>query len=446
MTSITSRLFQSRRTPLRTSLHTSLRTLGVICQRIVPLILLALTAITTSSCSDESPVEAQRFSLRVQVRYPATYFQTGADSAAVQIRNAETGIVENAVTSSNGEARFTNLLPGRYDVTARRPLTASQVLTLTGNRTEQGLQLNAALSGFRLLSASDSVATLTLSGSPVGNLVIKEVYWTGSTTRNGVRYFSDQFYEIYNNSTDSIYTDSLCIADVWGASGSSGGNFQPTDFRNDSANVYLSTIWMIAGTGRERLLLPGQSIVIAQDGINHRADTAFTGVQNRTVDLSNADWETFNLRDDGRDTDSPVPNMTRVYYNGGFDWNVNANGPAIVIFKAFPTMLTDSVRIPSSPTLRPRIRMPNTRIIDACEALQNAGSRDFKRIPTALDAGFQFAGLQQPPGAPNGAPYSSESMRRKVVRRVGTRAVLQDFNNSTDDFDVINPPTPKLLP
>jgi hypothetical protein len=392
-------------------------------------------AMKLSSCQS-SPSEAQTFSLTVRVLYPSNYAQTAASGATVRVRNIESGTRDSAVTNAAGEARFSRLLPGTYEISASRRLSTSEAQTLTGFAVEQNL--NAVLTGFVLRSAADSVVTLRLAGSPVGNLVIKECYWTGSTTRSGGTYFSDQFHEIYNNSTDTIFVDSLCIADVYGPAGQINPGTRPTEFQNDPNNVYVNSIWMIPGTGRQRPLAPGQSIIIAQDGINHRADTAFAGVENRTVDLSRADWETFNERPDNRDADSPtVPNLVRVYFTGGFDWLVPVFGPGIVIFKAYPNMLADSVRVPgSSPAFAPRIRIANSRIIDAFEALQNPQSGNFKRIPAALDAGF----------VSTSDTYSSKSARRKLARRVGTRVILQDTNNSGNDFDIITPPTPRQLP
>ncbi len=397
--------------------------------------LVSVAAMQFSSCQN-SPTEAQTFPLTVRVQFPANYAQSAAAGATVRVRNVESGNRDSAITNASGEARFSRLLPGTYEITASRVVPATEAQSLTGFSVEQNL--NAVRTGFALRSTADSVVTLQLAGSPVGNLVIKECYWTGATTRSGGLYFSDQFHEIYNNSTDTIFVDSLCIADVYGPSGQINPGTQPTEFRDDRNNVYVSSIWMIPGTGRQRPLAPGQSIIIAQDGINHRADTAFVGVENRTVDLSRADWETFNERPDNRDADAPnVPNLTRLYFTGGFDWLVPVFGPGIVIFRAFPNMLADSVRIPGAPpTFPPRIRIPNARIIDAFEALQNPQSSGFKRVPTALDAGF----------VSTSDTYSSKSGRRKFARRVGTRIILQDTNNSGNDFDIITPATPKQLP
>jgi hypothetical protein len=78
-------------------------------------------------------------------------------------------------------------------------------------------------------------------------------------------------------------------------------------------------------------------------------------------------------------------------------------------------------------------RVPVALVIDAFEALQNGNSGSFKRVPASLDGGFLFAS----------GTYTSQSARRKVATTIGTRRVLQDTNNSANDFTMITPPTPR---
>ena len=74
-------------------------------------------------------------------------------------------------------------------------------------------------------------------------------------------------------------------------------------------------------------------------------------------------------------------------------------------------------------------------VIDAFEALKDAGSGSFKRIPVALDAGFVFASNT----------YTAESFRRKTRTTINGRRVLQDTNNSTNDFELLTKPSPKAF-
>jgi hypothetical protein len=404
----------------------------------VSLSALLLTLYWLVGCKSADPVPT--VTVQVNVTYPATYNQPAAAGARVTLTNTADASSTTALADASGRATFAEMLPGTYNVAATRSLTDAEAQTLTG--IGQRLELNASQNAVVIMEMPNPRAIdLRLSGSRLGNLVIKEVYYTGSKTAAGGNYFSDQFVEIYNNSTDTLFLDGLCIADAYGVSGLINATNRPTEFSSSSLtagtfqqNVYASSVWRIPGTGRQRPLAPGRSVVIAQDGVNHRAADLNP---NSPVDLSGADWETFNERPDGRDADAPnVPNLERLYFTGGFDWLLPVFGPGLIIFRTDNFDALDRVAIPgAAATILPRIRVPNNLVIDAFEALQNSTSRDFKRIPTALDAGFVFAD----------DTYNMQSMRRKTASTIGTRRVLQDSNNSTNDFEKIARPTPKAF-
>lgn len=390
---------------------------------------IATVAVVAVACSDAT--EARTYTVAVRVQYPANYASSGAAGARVVLRNTQTTRADTVLADTAGIARFLRVVPGTYDVLASRALTAAEAQALTGIAAQT--QLNAQRTAQSLLTEPTAPITLQLAGTRLGDLVIKEVYFTGSATPSGGTYFSDQFIELYNNSTDTLYLDSLFIGDAFGNSGQINPTSQPTPFNTDAGSVYLSNVWMIPGTGRQRPLAPGASILIAQDGINHRTDA--NGNANSPVDLSTAEWESFNERPDNRDLDAPgVPNLSRIYFTGGFDWLLTVFGPAVVIFRAPTFESLEQVPIPNS-TLPPRIRVPNARIIDGFEALQNGTSGSYKRLTAAVDAGFVFAS----------GTYTSQSARRRTAAVINGRRVLQDTNNSGNDFEVITPPTPRVF-
>jgi hypothetical protein len=392
--------------------------------------LAALTLLALAACGD-SATEVRTFPITVRVEYPASYGQSIAAGARVILASTERSTADTATTDASGAATFSRVVPGTYQVSASRALTADEAFALTGQRT--AAQLNAAATAQPLLSAPATPLTLRLAGTPLGGLVIKEVYYAGSPTPSGGTYFSDQFVEVYNNSTDTLYLDSLIVADVYGPSGQINPGQTPTPFKSDQANVYVSSAWMIPGTGKQRPLAPGQSVVIAQDGIDHKGDP--NGNPASPVDLSTAEWETYNQRDDNRDIDAPsVPNLVRLYHTGGFDWSVPVFGPALVIFRTPTFAALEVVPVPgTSASFPPKVKVPVASVLDAFEALQNGESAGYKRIAPALDAGFVFAS----------GIYTKQSARRKTTATIAGRRVLQDTNNSTNDFEIITVPTPR---
>jgi hypothetical protein len=391
------------------------------------LALLSIIALLwTSACEDD---EVQPVDVLVQLTYPADFGAQQVESGITVTMNSSTGSNSyTAQTDASGQALFEGVIPGSYEVSATQALDADQALIITG-KFNQPINLNAAGSVSVAASPVDGQNfSLELSGVPAGDLVFKEVYYTGVPNF----YFSDQFIEIYNNSGEEIFLDGLYIADIYGASGQINPNTTPTPFADDTDHVYANSVWQIPGSGQEYPLAPGESIIIAQDGINHTAEN-----ENTTVDLSNADWETFNQRDDNRDVDSPtVPNLERVYFTGGFDWLITVFGPALVIFRTDDFDGLERVQGDLPDFFDPRIQIPNSLVIDTFEALKDAESSSFQRIPASLDAGFVFAT----------DTYVGESFRRKVALSQDGRTILQDTNNSGNDFERLDEPTPGIIP
>lgn len=391
--------------------------------------LLALMIIAFSACKKNRLGDLAKSDVTVTVHYPASYSQQAVTGATVTLTNTNDGSVKTATTDGSGNALFTEVLPGTYNISVSRNLTVAESQPLTGISTS--ISLNATQNDISIVADQDPTIVLQLRGSAAGSLLIKEVYYTGSETPSGGTYFSDQFIELYNNSTDTLYLDSLCIGDAYGNSGLINPTSLPTPFNTDNDNVYLSNVWRIPGTGKQHALAPGESILIAQDGVNHQ-EAALN--PNSPVNLSAAEWETYNERPDNRDADAPgVPNLERVYFTGGFDWLITVFGPGVVVFKADFSALAQ-VAIPGS-ALASRIKVPNTAVIDAFEALMDGSSTSFKRIPAALDAGFVFAD----------DTYNMQSFRRKVVTAINGRKILQDTNNNGNDFEKIATPTPKAF-
>lgn len=389
--------------------------------------IIALIVFSTGCDDDE---EVQPTNISVQLSYPADFVeQQVGEGIEVMLSSTTAGSTFTSSSDATGTVLFETIIPGEYQLQASQQLSADQALAITG-KFNQGMNLNGSTTiSITPVPVDGQEFGLELSGAPAGDLVFKEVYYTGVPDF----YFSDQFIEIYNNSDDDIFLDGLCIADIWGISGQINPSSTPTAFADDTDHVYANSVWRIPGSGQEHILRSGESIIIAQDGIDHTAEN-----ENTTVNLNDANWETYNQRDDNRDVDSPVvPNLERVYFTGGFDWLVPVFGPALILFRSDDFDALERVQIPELPdTFAPRVKIPKELLIDTFEALRDADSGSFKRIPAGIDAGFAFAT----------DTYVGESFRRKLALVSDGRKILQDTNNSGNDFEKLDTPTPRVLP
>lgn len=390
-------------------------------------ILGGVMALGLSSCNDDD--EPVTVDYAVTVYHPEFYKDQLAEGVSVVLENTFTGEEKSGMTDASGRVDFTGVLPGSYQITATKELAATEAQDQTGIESE--VFLNAVQNNLTINIAGES--ELTLTGGAIGGWVLKEIYWTGAA--GGGYYSNDQFYEIFNNSSATLYADSLMIGDVVGNPYVSS-NSSPSGFLSDTENVYFQNIFMISGNGTTYPVEPGESILIARSAVNHHSDSEL-GNPNSAVDLGAgvADFEVY-WEQAGRDTDNPdVTNMEIVHYGVPtmFDWFATVFGPSIAIFKHDDPMNLPQLVQPNTTSIRTYPQVPVENVLDAVDATRNSSVSQFKRLPVSLDAGFVYATNS----------YTGESVRRKVKTEINGRKVLQDSNNSSEDFELLTTPTPK---
>jgi Protein of unknown function (DUF4876) len=382
-------------------------------------LLIAISAIVFTSCKkDEDPV----YKLTVTVNFPDTYNSTVAEGAWVFATETGSGRVDSAQTDASGVALISNLIEGVYNVSASASLTEAEAEAETG--VAQVIVLSAVEYGIVLLK--DSETTLLLSGAKLGELIFKEVYYTGSKTLENKSYFSDQYYEIYNNSSKVIYADGLCLGIVDGWATSPSLSVWLPAYPTQQA---IASFWYVPGSGSEHPINPGESLIIAQDGIDHQSDTL--GNPNSPVNMGDADFETYVYRDDGKDIDAPaVPNMVVGYFESTLvDWLTSVFGCGYVLFRIDGDIETyvnnNKVTKPESTSSTEYVLIDNGMIIDAFQAYRNDSEAGMPKLHTVNDAGFTFD---------PGGTYTGKCVRRKVKAVVNGFTYYQDTNNSTNDF------------
>lgn len=412
------------------------------------------------SCRKSDIEIVKTVSLTVQVGYNAEDSTLGLSKAnlPVKLTNLVSGQDYTANTNANGVAVFASIAPSSYTISVANNLTAEQYLAATGVYASSNVAFNATET--QAINVNSNVR-LQLQGGKVGNLIIKQFYYAGSNTSTGA-LFRDQFVEVYNNSNEIIYLDSLYFGNTWQSVTRLTAGGVPIDWStspgmsttNGDPNkdfIYARYLFMIPGTGKQHPLSPGKSFIIAANALNHTQpytmnDGLVQGITNPalTVDLSKVDYETYLVEYDRSqytgtgtfspykwDVDNPqIPNVDIIHIRQGNEWTMDATGREdFFIFKASTAQSVTSwprYSIPGSPTsFCAQVKVSD--IIDGVEILTPLeANRLPKRLPVSIDAAGTFV---------TGGQYSSQSLIRKTVKTVEGRRILQDTNNSANDFE-----------
>ncbi|HBG42321.1 MAG TPA: hypothetical protein DDZ96_12290 [Porphyromonadaceae bacterium] len=397
--------------------------------RVLPLIFAAFLLLFSSCEKDE---EAVKYTVNVTVQYPSGYSESNLSDIEVKATNTQTGTTTSAKTDAKGVATF-SLVSGVYSFNA---------VFETEEFAFNGLVENTTI-------AEDKAVTLSLHATSLsGGLVFKEIYYSGTLTEGGKSYFSDQFIEIYNNSDEVIYLDNIGFGALDPlAAGKTPSEWIGEDGKLPDPMPLGNYSFYFKGSGQDHPLQPRTSIVIAQDGIDHKTDPA--GNPNSPVNLGNADWELYVGKiNGGKDADAAgVPNLEVLYTSStsANDALYSVFGSAMVLFK-FPENIdpaayaADAAHLstkPGSSYKTEYLLIPKEYIIEAVECIHHEPDRHNKRLFTELDAGFTFIST---------GSYSGKSVRRKAKQIIDGKVIYKDTNNSTEDFLKDQTPTPGVHP
>ena len=331
--------------------------------------------------------------------------------------------VERIFTNLSQNELTLPLLMGSYEMR----IAATATYTLNGE-TVAG-EMSAFVSKVDVLN--DSSFPVSLSIKAKGNdFIIEEIFFAGTATLEGKQYFGDQYIKLYNPTNKVLYADGLVLAD---------SEFLTVTKRDYTPNVMAEaftagSMVQIPGTGTQYPVQPGKSIVIAEQGINHRENNP------NSIDLSKADFENF-YPPKVKDVDGVgVTNNINLY--GIFIFNNRGNRSYVIA--RFPegtataTLQYDyEYKVGTKLMQRQALKIPNNWIVDAVNLSTKKG---FEWIVTApsLDAGYTYVANDE-----KDASRYGKSVRRKVLSENNGKPIFKDTNNSTEDFEILTTPTLK---
>lgn len=445
-------------------------------------LLFVCTFLTTSCSSDD---QSQELASTIDVSFIGsidtnyTDLPIDLENTTVEFTNKANGTTSTIKLDKNGIAKA-QLRIGQYNIVAKQTLdkkTYNDLIDQTGSKEpkiqDSTISFTANIENLDLQSSKEIHLKLQINKSSDTGLVFKQIYYAGSSLKDGSAY-RDQFVEIYNNSPYTEYLDGILLVMLHNATNKtanrpdkenvllanggynwnkSQGNTSDKDLNKDF--VYAKKVFKFPGSGKQYPIEPGKSIIVAATAIDHTKNFIIGKPSefvdpNKTVDLSQADFDVYLLdylqNTYGIDITEPK-----------YKYNLNTIGidkmkvikvqerdismrfstdDGILLIKLPTNLPVESlpvVKAPKSNDNTECIRIPIEYTIDAVQ-IRHATDRRVapRKIPESLDRGNTFV--------PNGT-YSSESLFRKTRYTLSNgRRVLLDTNNSTEDFTVSNKP------
>ncbi len=383
----------------------------------------AVGCLMLGACADEitSGTESAQTAVNIDLHIPELPDGAEVLEQFYTFKNVSTG--ESEEFSARQEIM---LMPGLYDVeyTARVFVRDAAETTLRANRQ----------------SVNISGETFTLSLEAYNNiesddLIIAEVFYTGTLQPSGNSYTGDDYIKLYNNSDHVIYADGLTIFE---------SKFLTTakyEYSPDiiSEAMTVQALYTIPGSGKEVAVNPGEYLLICDTGIDHRQANP------NSFDLTGAAFEWYDVSSNPKvmDIDGPVDNLDKWYCYTQSYWMLHNRG-----FKAYgiaripldrDTYLRDywydydyvqETVVGSFPMSQSAYKLPNEWISDVVMCSVPSAYAWQVCVPS-LDSGWTSCGEID-----NDKNRYFRSVRRKLLYIAPDgRAVLQDTNNSTADFN-----------
>ncbi len=395
------------------------------------LIALIITASLTA-CDDTLDNNDSMVSATVAVTMPSE--AAGATVLSQQL--AVTNLTTNQ-TATYSTLEGIKLEAGLYT------LSYDAQVNITADGTTQTLHVKAYAASVQITSAAPTVTMTGYLDASNDDFIIREIFFTGTLRSSGNSYLGDQYVVIYNNTDHVLYADGLSLVE---------SKFLTTDkyeYTPDIMNeaMTVDAIYTIPGNGSTYPVQPGESLILADNGMDHRVLNEYS------FDLSGANFEWYDLSSSASnvDIDSPeVPNLDKWYCYTKSYWILHNRGFKAYALARIPvdkdtylgnylytydyTLVTSAGTFPMT---QEAYRLPNQWIVDAVN-LSVASNYAWNVTAPALDRGWSHCG-----SIDRDQNRFFKSVRRKFLYMKDGRAVLQDTNNSTDDFN--GDATPSLI-
>lgn len=387
-------------------------------------LLLVCAVISFTACSSDSDSPEAQTSLKLNLKLVPESIQVKEyKHLTISFKELNTGFTTTQELKNTNTLQVT-LPSGTYNIIAE----GSIVYNDNSGSTEAkvgGVQTGMVINGSEL---SKTMEIAMKAGS--SDLILEEIFFTGSKTPQGAMYFGDQYFKITNNTDQTLYADGMLLIQ---------SSFMTNEKQDYSPNIMGTTlsagaIIRIPGTGNTYPVLPGESIIIAEDAINHKEFNP------SSINLSQANFQIF--KEDSDDIDNPaVPKMANVFekmviHTQGYYAYALARMPkgmsneALVAQNSYTYTYNLTFGGDVYPMDGIAVKIPNEWITDVVN-LSVQDSFQWLVTSPALDMGWTSVSTFD--GDKN---RFGKAVRRKVMgKTLDGKNILKDTNNSTTDFE-----------
>ncbi len=376
----------------------------------------------------------------IQLVKPKVFSQM-TDLSGITVTLSSSIDVVQAITDSEGKIQLSELAPNTYDISMSCDVTHEQYELYSGQTVGGDMDFLMTATLNQQVITEDGNIQLPMMVTPKETLIIGKVYpsWkkiTGSTFKNG------RYVELYNNSETEVDAAGLYLG-LLESESTLPFKVYPYEEAETPGILHMKQVFRIPAD-KSVMVAPGGTLLIVNSAFDHSSQNEWER------DLSGADFEAKD-----KSTTSPMPNNDNITaldlifttYNDVKSpityMNLIQGGPvSLVIFRTDEDVTQwKQVYATGKTSGRLFMEVPVACVLDGVEILKHSTSFEAganintKRLFQEVDAGLTFAN--------SAAGNAGERLVRKTAMvTTDGRKVLQDTNNSSNDFictDTISP-------